>query len=95
MAQEDGVDADGGARMLAHWVKRLFPAPATKHLCQDAKGERKQHPAPVHLVCHHMQNGVPILASVHPIENGTTQNEWHEYLEYDASHLHSDYKGTK
>ena len=61
--------------MFVDRIERLFPSPATKHLCQNAEGEGEQHPRPVHLVCQHMLETREILTSVHPIKDGSTQQD--------------------
>ena len=61
--------------MFVNRIERLFPSPASKHLSQNAEGEGEQHPRPVHLVCQHMLESREVLTSVHPIKNGSTQQD--------------------
>ena len=94
IADEDAVDADRRSRVLTDRLEGLAPAPSAESLCQDAEGERQQHPGPVHLAGGHVNDGLPVLAAVHPVENGTSQDQWHEYLQYDIARLHRECKGN-
>ena len=88
------MNADRVSRVLANRFEGLTPTPATKHLSQDAKGERQEHPRPVHLVGHHVANLLPVLAAIHPVEDGRAQYQRHQNLQYYAAYLHSGSKGT-
>ena len=59
--------------MLVDGLQRLLPSPASEHLRQNAEGKGEEHPRPVHLVGHHMHESPEILTTVHPKQNGTSQ----------------------
>ena len=88
------MNAHGRAGLFAHGFQRLTPTPATEHLSQYAKGEREQHPRPVHLVGHDVQDGLPVFATVHPIEDARAQYQRHQYLQYYTARLHCVCKDT-
>ncbi len=82
IGEEDGVDGSRDPRTFPQRLQRLTPAPATEHLRHDAKGEGQQHPCPVHLVKHHLLDLLEVEPSVHPVEDGTTENHRQQYLQY-------------
>ena len=94
IAQENGVDANGSTRLLSYRLQRLLPAPSAEGLCQYAEGKREQHPCPIHFVEHHVLDALPILTTIHPIENCTAQDERHQNFGYGLHDLHCMRKGT-
>ena len=63
--------------MLADGVQCLLPPPAPHGLCQDAEGERQQHPRPVHFVQHDVAHHLEVEVTIHPVKYGTAQSERH------------------
>ena len=94
IAQENGVDANGSTRLLSYRLQRLLPAPSAESLCQYAERKREQHPCPIHFVEHHVLDALPILTTIHPIENCTAQDERHQNFGYGLHDLHCMRKGT-
>lgn len=52
IGDKDAMDATAAARMFVHGIERLFPAPSSHHLCQDAERQRQEHPLRVHVAPH-------------------------------------------
>ena len=63
-----------------HRLQCLFPSPASERLCQNTEGKAEQHPRPVHLLGHHMEETTEVLTTVHPIENRPTQQDGEQYF---------------
>ena len=79
-------------------VQRLSPAPSAKSLCQHSKRQRQQHPCPVHLMLYHIYNMVKVLATIHPIEDASTENQRHQNIYDVTNYLHirwQSYKKTR
>ena len=94
IAQEDAVHADGAPGLAHHGLQRLPPAPATQCLGQDAEGEAEQHPRPVHLVQYHLPDAVEVEATVHPVQDGSAQQQGQQYLCYLPKAIHTLCKDT-
>ena len=75
VAQEDSVDADRRARLLAQRLQRLLPAPAAEQHGGDAEGKRQPHPSPVHLIQQNVADVAEVELPVHPPEDGSSQQE--------------------
>ena len=78
-------------RQVFDGIERLLPSPAAEHLCQNAEGEGEQHPGPVHLLRQDVLETHEILASVHPIQDGPTQEDGEDDLGHigkDGFHFH-------
>ena len=83
-------------RQVADGIQRLFPSPASEHLCQDAERKGQQHPRPVHLISQHMLQPWEVFTPIHPIENSPTQEDREDHfcrICEDGLHFHGD-KGT-
>ena len=94
VTQKDGIDEDGVTErpcrpcfvrslfFLVHdGLKRLPPAPASKHLCQNTEGETEQHPRPVHFVPQDVVETLEVEVAIHPVENGSAQHERQQYFD--------------
>ena len=73
-------------RQVLYRIERLLPAPAPKHLRHNAERKRQEHPRPIHLIGQYMLDAAEVLTTIHPIENGSSQ----QYREDDFGRICED-----
>ena len=88
--EENGIEGSRRARLFTNRFQRQLPSPAAECLCQNAKGERQEHPSPIHLMKQHLFHLLEIEVSVHPIQDATAENKRYANLEYVVSSFFHD-----